>query len=211
MFKFLPVLALMLCSWCAHAQPEWKFKKEESGIKVYTAYTDSSDVKSVKVEFNVQATPDQLIAFLLDVPQQPEWIYNVKTAYVLKTIKPNDLIFYSQVSLPWPCSNRDYVAHFTINKRSDDLYTVDSHAEPEHMPEKPGFVRVRQSAAHWNISKVSENELKIVYTFSFDPGGALPAWLVNMFVAKGPIHTFQKLRECVRRPEYRDARLSFWR
>ncbi|GAA4469999.1 START domain-containing protein [Nemorincola caseinilytica] len=209
MYKLLAILALVYCPWAVRGQTDWKFRKEEQGIRVYTAHTDSSRIKSVKVEFSVQATPDQLIAFLLDIPEQPTWIFNSKTAYIIKTLKPNDIIFYSEVTLPWPFSNRDYVAHFTVSKRSEGMYLVESHAEPEYIPAKPPLVRMPYSSAKWNITRAGDNELKIIYTFSFDPGGAVPPWLVNMFVTKGPIHTFQKLREGVRRPEYRDAHLSF--
>jgi hypothetical protein len=51
--------------------------------------------------------------------------------------------------------------------------------------------------------------LKIVYTVEFDPSGAVPAWLTNMFVTKGPLQTFQKLRLAVSRPAYANATVDF--
>jgi hypothetical protein len=39
----------------------------------------------------------------------------------------------------------------------------------------------------------SSTSINIVYTFDADPGGSLPAWLVNMFADKGPYESFKKL------------------
>jgi hypothetical protein len=40
--------------------------------------------------------------------------------------------------------------------------------------------------------------ISIVYTFEVDPGGSLPAWLVNSFADKAPYESFKKLSEKLR-------------
>ena len=42
-----------------------------------------------------------------------------------------------------------------------------------------------------------------------DPSGLLPAWLVNMFVSKGPYQTLKMLREQVKKPMYDNIQLGF--
>jgi hypothetical protein len=202
------ILFLSLVSTGVHAQFNWELKKDEDGIKVYTSSTANSNFKSIKVECTVKATQAQFVAFLLDITKQHEWVYNTKSTQLLKTVKPNELIFYSEVNVPWPCTNRDYIAHFVINQVSPQLLTIDSHAEPGFLPVKEGLVRVEKSVAHWEVATVSGG-LQIVYTLQFDPGGSVPAWLTNLFITKGPLQTFQKLKEEVSKPVYQNAHVDF--
>ncbi len=202
------ILFLSLISREVNAQVNWQLKKDEDGVKVYTSSTENSNFKSIKVECTVRATQAQLVAFLLDIPKQHEWVYGTKSSQVIKTIKPSELIFYSEVSVPWPGTNRDYVAHFTINQVSPQLLTIDSHAEPDMIPVKEGLVRVQKSIAHWEATPVPGGQ-HLVYTLQFDPGGSVPAWLINMFITKGPLQTFQALKEKVMLPEYQNAHFDF--
>ncbi len=202
---------LMLCApgFASSAQPDWHLKKDEEGIKVFTADTDNSDFKCIKVECTVKATQSQLVALLTDIARQPDWVYGSKSAEVLKTINANEFIFHSEVDVPWPCADRDYIAHITINQPSPQLLTIDSYSEPDMLPLKDGVVRVKKSAAHWDVTKEDNDLLKIVYTVSFDPAGSVPAWLTNMFVTKGPLVTFQKLKDKVGLAAYQNAHYDF--
>lgn len=203
------VLLLSLISTVASAQDKWQLRKEENGIRISTANTDNCSGRTVKVECIINATQTQLIAYLLDIEKQPEWIYNAISSRQVKRLKENELIFYSQVDVPWPCSDRDYIAHIVINQISPQFISIDSHAEPDLMPEKEGFIRVKESITHWDITTINSNQLSVVYTVRFEPGGSVPAWLTNLFIAKGPYNTFKKLREQVNKPQYQHAHLDF--
>ncbi|MES2704242.1 MAG: START domain-containing protein [Bacteroidota bacterium] len=202
-------LLLLLVSTTGFAGGQWVLKRDEDGIKVYTAIQENSPFRLVKVECTMSARPSQLVAYLLDISKQTEWVYNTATARLLKQAAPNDVTFYAEVSVPWPCTNRDYVAHFTVAQPSPKLITIESHTEPDLLPEQKGKIRVRKSSAHWDIISLSAEELRVVYVVAFDPAGSVPAWLTNLFVAKGPYETFQKLRTGLNKPEYRSARLPF--
>jgi START domain len=207
--RLILLLLLLMLSMVANAQPKWVLKREEEGIKVYTATVDNSCFKSIKAEFTVNATPSQLIAFLLDIDKQPQWVYNTKSSRLYRKVRDNEIIFYSEVDIPWPCTNRDYIAHFTVNQVNPNLITIDSRAEPDLMPINKGLVRVRYSMAHWDIAKVNDHLQSVVYTVQFDPGGSVPAWLTNLFVTKGPMQTFQRLRTGASNPVYLNAHVDF--
>jgi hypothetical protein len=207
--KIIIILLLCVTSIGVSAQTEWKLKNEKDGIKVFAGTTPNSDFQLVRVEFIVGARLSQLVAFLLDVEQQPKWIYNCKSARLVKKIAENELISYSEISLPWPCANRDYISHVTFNQQSPQLLTLDAKAEPGLLPLEPGKVRVKSSSAHWDITPLTGRQLKVVYTAGCDPAGGLPGWLTNIFIAKGAYETFQKLRTCVNNPQYYNARFDF--
>ncbi len=203
------LLLLMFFCFNATAQLDWKLKKDDDWIKVFTASTPNSDYKSVKVECTFKAKFSQLVTYLMDVDKQHEWVYNNKTSHLLKRIKDNEMIFYSEVSVPWPCTNRDYISHITITQPTPQLVNIDAMSEPDLLPNKEGKIRVRSSRAHWDITKEGNDFLKIIYVVQFDPSGSVPAWLTNLFLTKGPIETFQKLRDGVSKVALAESKLNF--
>jgi START domain len=203
----LTIVLLAVCSAGIRAQ-NWQLKKEEDGIRIYTAATPNSNVRSVKVECTLHAPLSQIIACLLDVDAQKNWVYNCKNSRLVEQIKDNEFVFYSQVDLPWPATNRDYISHITIAQPSSSLVTIDANAEPNKEPQKKGFVRVVSSRAHWDLVPMGD-QTKVVYTLHFDPAGSVPAWLTNMFITKGPLLTFHKLGQEAAKEVYRNTRISF--
>lgn len=193
------LLGIMLWGAVTSATIPWKLRREENGIKVYTASTDTSRIQILLAEFTVQATTPQLIQVLMDASSHPRWVYNAKHARLLKQITPDEIIIYSLVGLPWPCSDRDYVAHITVSHPSENVTIIDSHSEDGHMLPQKGLVRVYESNAHWEITESTPNHISVRYQLRFNPGGALPAWLVNLFITRGPCHTFRQLQQEVLR------------
>ena len=44
------------------------------------------------------------------------------------------------------------------------------------------------------MSVVNGSDLKVSYFLNVDPGGSIPAWLVNLAVAEGPYESFRNLK-----------------
>jgi START domain-containing protein len=203
------VLLLSFACPVLRAQDDWQLKRDEKGIKVYTRSSENSNFKSIKVDCIVNATAPQLVAFLLDVDRQCDWVCNYKCSKLVKKVCDSEIIFYSEVSVPWPCANRDYVSHITFTQPYKGFVVITAHSEPDLVPRQEGKVRVVKSNARWEVTSVSPGQQHIVYTVEFDPAGSVPAWLVNMFVTKAPYETFEKLRKGVSLPQYQNAHLAF--
>ncbi len=211
MRRLMCILLLMPVFAQLQAQVAWDLKKDKNGIKVYTAKQGNSNFKSVKVECTVNAKFPQLIAALFDIDKHHEWVYNTKSAKLLKKISDSELVYYSEVTAPWPCSNRDFVAHLKVSERSPGILIIESHAEPGNVEYKKNCVRILVSDSYWTITAVSNNTLKLDYVIRFDPGGSVPAWLINLFITEGPYETFKNLQERVHLSEYQNAHYSFIR
>ena len=84
-------LLLSLMNLGVHAQ-DWHLKKDEDGIKVFTANATNSDFKTIKVECTVSARPSQVVALLMDIQRQHEWVYNSKSAELIKVLGANEFI-----------------------------------------------------------------------------------------------------------------------
>jgi translation initiation factor 2 beta subunit (eIF-2beta)/eIF-5 len=91
-------------------------------------------------------------------------------------------------------SNRDAVVHMTMVRDSLDRFLkITATGVPDYISEKSGKVRIPRLLINWFVTMASANSINIVYIFDADPGGSVPAWIVNMFVDKGPYESFKKL------------------
>ena len=202
-FIIIKIFFLLLCSALASSlfgQYNWKLSKEKDGIKVYQSSVKNSNYKSIKVETTIEGTFDKLITVLNNVTHFKDWVYNNKTAYILKAISPVEYYYYSETFLPWPMSNRDAVEHLKINKDTLNRFLqINAVSEQGVVPEKSGKVRVPSSSISWHVTMPTAKTIFINYIFEAEPGGSIPAWLANMFADKGPFESFKKLAELLKR------------
>jgi hypothetical protein len=179
------------------AQGSWELKRNEAGIEVYTRKAATGNLKELRVICELQATKAQLISKLQDIGSYSTWVFSNKKSIILKTIDPNKIIYYTQTKLPWPIKDRDLVLELNIYP-SPDVLNVIVKSLPDYTPKSDGYIRVPYSLAQWKVVQASNNRLKVDYTFSVDPGGSIPAWIVNATMTIGPFNSFLKLRDLLR-------------
>jgi hypothetical protein len=163
-------------------------------------------VKAVGV---VEASMSRIAYVLMDVKTTKEWVYGTKVCTLLKQMTPSDLIYYSEVDLPWPVSNRDFIIRITLTQDPKTrVMTIVAENMPTYISEKNGIIRIQRSSGLWHITPVDATHVRVEYTLQVDPGGWIPAWLVNMVASTGPYQSFIGLRKQVKKEKYRDARLE---
>jgi hypothetical protein len=183
-----------------YAQTTWQLAKEKKGIKVYTGKNDSSAFKSIKVETVLDGSWQKLSDILIDVKRQPEWVYHSRKTEVIKRISAQEVLYYAETALPWPLNNRDAVVRIKIfYDPALRIGKVSSTSEQNQLPPKNGLVRVAHYKAAWEVRVLDENKLGVTYFLQVDPGGSIPAAVVNMFVSSGPYETFNRLAELLRK------------
>jgi len=191
-------------------QSEWKLIKEDTGIKVFSKTVPDSKIKAIKAELILKASASQLVALLLDVNTATEWVFHTKSCVLIRKISDSELYYYSEVSLPWPLENRDFVAHIKVfQDPKTKVVTVDAPAVPGWMAAKNGIVRISHSVGLWIITPIDKERIKLEYSLQVDPGGVIPAWVVNTFAAQGPIESFKKMQVQLKLPKYKNASLTF--
>ncbi|MDB4902542.1 MAG: hypothetical protein JWQ63_1823 [Mucilaginibacter sp.] len=194
----------------ALAQNDWTLKTEKEGIKIYTRQASDSKVKAIKVEADFNVSASQMVALLMDVKTSPDWVYHVKSAILVKQVSPSELYYYSEVNLPWPATNRDFVAHLTVTQNPDTkVVTIDAPAVTGLVAVKEGVVRVTDSKGKWIITPLGTDQIKVEYTIHVDPAGSLPSWMVNMFATEGPLKIFKNMRLQLQKRAYKNIELAF--
>jgi hypothetical protein len=176
------------------SQTKWELAKEKNGIKVFTSLDGTSKFKSIKVEAVLAGTLDKLTYLFLDAASNKDWIYNTKESYIIKRISPLETLSYTETSVPWPASNRDIPiqTQLKLDAKNNTLKVV-ARGVPDALAVKKGIVRIPFFNSLWNVKYDGKSKLFISYFLEMDPGGSVPAWITNMFVAKGPYETFYNL------------------
>ena len=205
----LAIGLICLISIEAAAQHEWKLNTNKDGIKVFTSLPENSPFKAVKTIGNVETNMSQLAMVLMDVSNTEDWVYGAKNPKLLKQFTPTDLIYYAEAALPWPMSNRDFIIRITMTQDpTTKVVTMLTENMPKYVPEKKGIVRIQRSSGIWKLSPVEKGVIKVEYTLQVDPGGLIPAWLVNLFATTGPYQSLKALRKEVKLAKYQHVKLA---
>ncbi len=193
-------------------QQGWTLQKQESGVQVYTKLTPGSDFKTVKTICTLQTTLSRMTAILLDVMRTPEWVYGTKSCKLLKQESPSSLFYYAEMGMPWPVKNRDFIIRISVVQDPlTKVVTVIAENKPDYFPEQKGNIRIMKSSGKWTITPLTHGQLRVQYELHVDPGGQLPANIVNMFMYDGPYETFKKLPSRASMTVYENQRFSFIR
>lgn len=194
----------------AQTDDNWTLKQDKDGVKIYTEKVPDSKIKALKVESEFDATPTALTAAIMDIKGSKRWIYSTQTAYVIKRSSPSNIYYYTLVKMPWPVANRDFVGHLVVKQDpATKVVTINGSCVPGMVPKKKKTIRVLNSPAQWVITPDGAKHVKVIYTLHADPGGSIPAALVNMFNTKAPSQSFKKLRIELQRAVYKDAKLGY--
>jgi len=181
------------------AQPKCTLKKDKDNIKVYSCPAENSAFKTVRAEFELDATIDEYIAIALDVEGYKTWHYHVMSPRLLERVSDSEIIYYTQISAPWPISNRDVIMHLKLDHNlSSNTLTVTLKSLDNYLPIVKGFVRVAQSNTVLTLTPIANARLKVNYSIHADPGGKLPPWAVDLVSTQGPYETFKNLQERIK-------------
>ena len=174
----------------------WELKKNKDGIKISTQKNPNTPFDLLKAECEIETSMDKMLDLIFDVKRHTEWVYNAQQSVMIKQVSKYDIYYYGETYAPWPVSNRDLVIHLTTAQDSITGVTiVKAESKPELKPKVNGIVRVPRSISIWTLTPITSNKLQIVYTLDIDPGGSLPAWLVNFASVEGPYESFLRMRK----------------
>jgi hypothetical protein len=194
----------------AAGRGEWQLQTNKDGIQVYVRAQPGSRFQEVKVECEMPGTLAQFVALYSDVANYHNVIRNTRRAYMLRAVSEKEFFYYLETQLPALVANRDLVMRLQF------AYTPATHYLQIHtssvnglVPVQAGIVRVPYFRGEWQVWALSATRLKITYCFRVDPGGALPAWLVNRLAPVAPYQSLLQLRRSLALPRYQGRHFAF--
>lgn len=204
------VVFVLYCVLPLNAQQDWELQKNEKDIKVYTRDISGSDFKEIKANTHFNHSLSEIVGLLTDMSAHKKWIYNCKESRQLKEISPTELYYYMELKVPWPVSNRDGVVCFKFSQdKETKVVTVSTQAFTGILPEIAGIVRVKKLLASWTFVPQPDGTIAAEYQVNTDPGGSVPAWIVNLFAVTGPYESITKMKKLLAENTYKDSHFDF--
>lgn len=194
-------------------------KLNSDGIKVYLFSHKQSKFGTFKAITHIKASMDSILAVMFDNTICAEWVHSCGQSFILDDVSFTERYHYQTFYIPFPFSDRDFIFH-SIMVQNPRSRTVDitMFGVPDYCNDKQSIqcdkvnqselVRVRKSIGTYKLEPDSMGT-KITWIQHTDPGGNIPAWLVNQFAASTPYWTFKNLAEMVKQEKYKYAKLIY--
>jgi len=191
------VILIFVCgNSIAFAQTtEWTLRKNEDGIQVYTRNHPGSNILEFKAVTTLNSKIDKVKKVVTNVNGGIDWMEHIIASKLLKTDSKGNMYAYYEMDVPWPLENRDIVVFQKIKRQTPDNLLITISSIPEYYPEQENITRIKIAKGHWELIKLQDNKTKIIYTFYSDPGGNIPAWIVNLFIVDSPYKTMKNLKQ----------------
>ncbi|MCG9879721.1 MAG: START domain-containing protein [Bacteroidia bacterium] len=160
-------------------------------------------IKELKTVALFDCSVQTLVALITDIPEQKNYQFGCKRSEVLKRINRFEQIYYQELYVPWPFENRDGAFRQTVDNLSTNKEAfILAKSESDYLPKNKAFVRVPFMKARWHITQVNEHTCKAEYIIAVDPGGVIPAWLINLFIDKAPLESVRGMRKSLLKERY---------
>ena len=194
----------------AENEHEWELKRDKGGIQVYMREQDDSDIKELKFTTEIEASLNAVAAILTDVEGFDDWVYASMESYTIEEISDTEVYYYTSLDFPWPLSNRDLVLHskFWQDEETLAIHSATTSAH-DRMEELEDFIRITKADLYWTFTPIGNGKVRVDYQLNSDPGGKIPAWMINIAADQGPLQTMIKFKEEIAKEKYRNAKLAF--
>lgn len=188
------VLCVLFFFSASYIIAEWKLRKNNHGIKVYTRDFSETAIKEFKAVSTVNASLEILSGIISELEKYPSWLENCASIDILED-RGTEKICYMVSEAPWPFEDRDAVYALNVTYNTPKLYGIELNAIPDYIEEKEGMVRIKESQGSWRLQYISSFETKVTYRFFADPEGDIPPWILNLFIVDGPFKTIINLKK----------------
>lgn len=190
----------------------WELKKQKDGIQVYVREQPGSPIKELKFSTTLRASLHAVGALLTDVEGYNDWVYASVVSRTIERVSDTEVYYYAELDFPWPFENRDLVLYSRF-WQDPATYAIHSRTWSRHwmLPEKENIVRIKDTNLSWAFRPGPDGMVQVDYYLQSDPGGNIPAWMVNLAADQGPFQSMLRFREMLTRAPYRDRKLPFVR
>lgn len=193
----------------AHAA-DWELAVDSHDVRVWTRAVPDYPIREIRAETTVKSTLNGLVALLMDTEHAASWIYRTDRIDLLKRDDASgSFLIHVMTDFPWPLTDRDAMVEGRIVQAADSgIITVSSRSLPVgSYPVSADFVRMPDMEGSWTFQPLEDGQVKVVMTMRANPGGNIPAAVVNLIIHETPYRTLRALRKVIAEPRYQNAKL----
>lgn len=162
----------------------WQAVSEQNGLRLYTRAVPGSAVPAVLTRVRIEVPPARLFAVITDYDRFAEFVPYVAHSRVV--YRDGGLRRVSQhLRFPGPVAERHYVIESkdNVTPSPQERWRVEWRLIAESDLPASGKTGIRPNAftGYWELTPAAGGTATdAIYSLYFDPGGALPAWLVTL-------------------------------
>lgn len=198
-------LLLLLSPWSSGAalafdfDRDWKVEHVEGAVTLYSAEVAGSALRAVKAITVLDATVTQVMDKLIDVSDREQWDPMCAEAYRVGEAGEHSDVVYLRNSLPWPLKDRDMVIRreWDIEGADRGWMLTTAVESQEQVPMVDGVVRLPVVRGKWKLESADSGGVRVTMFAHAEPGGAVPEWLADRFIIKGPLEALQGFANAV--------------
>jgi hypothetical protein len=201
LFKFSLLAFLLVVTVSAYnpliaEEGKWHLAYETDGVNIYKRVAEKSKFIEFKATGNLRGTMSEYVSVILDTDEHPDWAPRCLETRNIDKINDKELIIYAVYAGVWPTSDRDYAARVYVTS-APDMSTVRVDIERVELPDTAPVVTERVHIPHlkssWIFEQINQNFTRVELRAYVDPGGWIPAWLVNWGYLKIPYQFLKNL------------------
>jgi hypothetical protein len=199
-FRFL-LVSFIFINHGSSEKMEWKLRKEEAGVKIYTRNVEGSPYEEFKGVVTIPNTSiTRVLDVITDVKNYPVNFPNCGSAKVLEQKGKYNDIHYITIKAPWPVNDRDaiYEASTSFSENGKRAH-VKLIPHGDYKEENRDFIRVHNGSGFWDLEEISSGTVQVIYQFHADPAGEIPAWIANFVIVFNPFKTLESLRNLAKK------------
>ena len=188
----------LVLTWCSAAgQSDWDLKRDKDGIVIFTRSSAASPLKEYRASAKIQSPLSDVYEFLTDLESRPEWVINCMGLDIIDTINGR-IRYHTRYDIPWPMEDRDLVVEADLRVSEDfaRAHLLTRNVELDY-GRKEGVIRMPGYLEEVCLEMADSVTTLFTAEGFADPGGKVPAWIVNMFLVDGIYDSVQKTREGV--------------
>lgn len=183
------------------SQQDWQLVREESDMNIFERKPTNSKFKQVKIKTTINAPLSKVVAILEDISNQKNWMYGTKEVTLLP--QENEVITYMITDMPFPIKDRDIVIKYErYQDPNTRVVNTKTTAVNGYKPLTDKFERIKDFTSTYKLVPLENGLTQVEYYLEADPGGNLPAWVVNLFTTKGPSESMKSLIELAESEDY---------
>ena len=162
-------------------EEEWRFVYKADGITVHKRIKEDTIFLEFKSTGVLRGEISDYLSVILDTEILPDWAPQCLEAQNVESINDRETIIYVACNGVWPVADRDYVAKRTItsNPEKSTIQVNINLIENPDAPDIKSRVHIPYLQCCWILKRITPSHTHVELRACVDPGGWLPAWLVN--------------------------------
>lgn len=175
---------------------QWQYIGDYESVDLYRCLRETEGLLPFKAVAVLDLPYDKIIMALIDAERKATWAPKLKSVTVHSQQSSNCFEFSEYYETPWPFKDREFLLAGTVTYQHDQILFSAANSENFQLA-REDHLRADIQVLTLAVIPLSKSRTKVVFTFSGDMGGWIPAFVKTIIQKKWPVRFIQALKEYV--------------